>query len=289
MSDSNKAAIALILVLLFGAGGYLWYSQMYKPAVAERLMAEGAKGTAEAELQTAQGELEAAQQQIEQSKQELSKLDDSVPRVQLARKAVPNAALIDDAAIVLMDLADQAGVSTSFEANKSALESASFGGNDATAGATPIDLTFEAGGTYAEMMLFMSLVEGTVSDKDGKLYARDRLFNVVKLELGGDEEEDQQDSGFGDTFGQEAAATTDGPILGPNDLKFTVVVRMYTSSTENAQSVGAETPDPAAAGTDPNAAGADPNAAAAGTDPNAAGGGVATPADPAAAGPTGGA
>ncbi len=287
MSDQNKVAIALILVLLFGAGGYLWYSQMYKPAVAERVAAQASQASAEAARDAAQQELETAQQQIEENRKELAKPDDSVARVQLARKAVPNDTLIDDAAIVLMDLADQAGVSTSFEANSSSIEAAASSSTPGdTAGATPIDLTFEAGGTYAEMMLFMSLVEGTVEDKDGKLYARDRLFNVVKLELGGDEEDDQ-DGGFGDGFGQEAATTpSEGPILGPNDLKFTVVIRMYTSSTENAQNVGEATPDPAAAPTDPNAAGG--GAAPAGTDPNAAGG-VATPADPTAAAPTGGA
>lgn len=294
--EVNKGAIALLMVLIVGAGGYLWYTMPYAGAKEQLVAAQAAKQTADTGLQAAQSELAAAQKRVEDAKADAGKLDDSVSRLQLATKAVPGKELVDDAAIVLMELADQSGITTSF----------SSGGDDAAAtatapsgnlqGATPVDLTFEAAGTYSEMMLFMSLVEGTVEAKDGKLHARDRLFNIVRLQIGSEDE--QGSSSFSDDGGDGG-----GLVVKPGELVFTVTVRMYTSSTENAQGVGASTPDAAAApldqsatggaggapaGTDP-AAPVDPNAPAGGADgtvtpdPNAAG------AAPGGAAPTGGA
>jgi hypothetical protein len=278
VGELNKGAVMLIVVLLLGAAGFLWYSQLYSPAVAEQQAAKTASEAAQAALSAAQQELAAANQRIEESKKEAGKVDDSVSRLALARKAIPTDALIDDAAIVLMDLANTASIRTSFSGGDSEDAGA---GIDATAGgslqgATPIDLEFTAAGTYREMMYFMSLVEGTIEAKGGKLYARDRLFNVVKLELGAsDEDQAASSGGFGEAASEDDPAAL---VAGPGEMIFTVTVRMYSSSTENAQGVGdaaaAQADAAAAASGDAGAGGApaDPNAAAPGTDPNATAG-----------------
>jgi hypothetical protein len=313
LGEVNRGAVLLIIVLLIGASGYLWYSQLYTPAVAEQATAKTTADTAAAGLTAAQQELAAATERVEQSKKDAGAVDDSVSRLALARKAIPTKDLIDDAAIVLMDLANTASIRTSFSAGDE--DGGSSGSIDATAGsslqgATPIDLEFKAAGTYREMMYFMSLVEGTIEAKDGKLYARDRLFNVVKLEIGTETTEEGSSGGFGST--EEADPTV--LVARPGEMIFTVTVRMYTSTTENAQGVGAAdaaaqaaagTAGGAAAGTDPGAAagaagagasptGQDPNAAAGtntgaatGTGAPASTGGASTPA-PAAGAPAGG-
>lgn len=268
LGEINKGAVALILVLLFGAGGYLWFTQMYKPAVAARAAAQAEVSTAQASLDEVKLQLAAAQKRIEEAKVEGAKTDDSVARIAKARTAVPDKKLIDDAAIVLMDMADRSGVSTSF---KSAVETTiNPADTGALQGATPIDVEFKAAGSYAEMMQFMSLVEGTVDRKDDKLHTRGRLFNVVTLSIGEDEEESAS-TGFNAEGADEANDA--GLIVGPNDIVFTVVVRMYTSTTANAEGVGAATPDdPAAAGTALDGTGASDGAvsdATAGADPSA--------------------
>lgn len=289
IGEVNKGAIALIMVLLIGAGGFLWYSRMYSPAVEARTLAQDGATAAEATLATAKQELAAAQQQVEDSKKESAKLDDSVHRLAKARTAIPSKDQLDDAALVLVELAGRSGVETNFKAGNEDQSASAATDAGALQGAVPVDLEFEAAGTYSEMMQFMTLVEDTVDERDGKLYTRGRLFNIVKLEIG----EEGDDAGSGDTFGNVGGADTtepDGLIMKPGDIKFTVVVRMYTSSTDNAESVGLTTPDPAASPTtDPNAAaggaGTDPAAGggAASTDPNATGG-APTGTDPAATG-----
>jgi hypothetical protein len=103
----------------------------------------------------------------------------------------------------------------------------------------------------------MSLVQGTVSEKNGKLYTHGRLFNVVGLEIGSKK---SSDSGSGGTFSDSVAddsTTSSGPVAKPGDIMFTVTVRMYMASTKNAEAVGAATPDdPAASATTANDGGA---------------------------------
>ena len=270
LGEINKGVVALIMVLLLAAGGYLWYSQMYTPAVAARTTALTAKTTAEQGLSAAKADLEAAQQRLEAAKVETSKVDDSLSRLAKARTGVPAEKLIDDAAIVLADMADRAGVDTRFNSEP---ESSSSRPAPTTGlqGATPIDIEFEAAGTYGEMMRFMRLAESTAEVEDGKLYSRGRLFNVVKLEIGETTEAD--DSQFTDPNADVNLET-----LGkPGDIHFTLTIRMYTSSTQNAQSVGGSTPDPAAAGSGATTSapgadqGASPTPSADGSTPPASG------------------
>lgn len=289
MGEINKGAIALILALLVGAAGYLWYSQLYTPAVTKKTAAATTEKTAQDGLAAAKTKLASAQKAIEDSKKANSAPDDSVARVQLARKAVPPAKLIDDAAIVLMDLARRADVRTSFSSGGDEAEGI-IAETGSLSGATPVDLRFEAAGTYDEMMLFMRLVEDTVVEKDGKLYARDRLFNVVKLEIGGDEEESQSStSGFA-SDGLQKEVDANELVARPGEILFTVTVRMYTSSTDNAQGVGAATSDPAAQPTDGSATGAPADGSAPPTDGSTPGAadGTAPPTDGSAQAPADG-
>jgi hypothetical protein len=279
IGEVNKGAIVAIIVLLLGAGGYLWYSQMYTPALDKQKFAVTSEKTAQDGLAAAKAKLTAAQQAIENAKKENGKPDDSVPRVQLARKAVPPAKLIDDAAIVLMDLARRADVRTSFKSESDGADAAvadpAAGGS--LNGATPVDLTFKAAGSYQEMMQFMRLVEDTVVAEDGKLYARDRLFNVVKLEIGDDEDSGGSGvSGFS-SEGVDSEEDANELVARPGEILFTVTVRMYTSSTDNAQGVGASTVDPAAQPTDTATAGGT-DATGAGTGGTGDGSSTGTPA-----------
>jgi hypothetical protein len=264
LGELNKGVIALILVMLFGAGGFLWYSQMYKPAVAARTLAQTAESSATAGLTAAKTQLATAQKALDDSKSAAAKPDDAVALLAKSRTAVPDKQLIDDAAIVLMDLATRAGIDTDFKAGSES-SNADAGTTEGLSGAQPIDLQFKAAGSYAEMMQFMSLVQGTVVAKDGKLYTHGRLFNVVSLEIGSAQDEN---GGGGSTFsdGADDSSQASGPVVKPGDIVFTVTVRMYTSSTQNAEDVGTATPDPAASAT----ASADGGATSS-TDPSAGG------------------
>jgi hypothetical protein len=287
LGEINKGAVVLIVALLFGAAGYLWYSMLYKPAVSSKTAAITAATAAEASLASAKQQLAAAQQAIDDAKKETSKLDDSVARLAKARSAIPSDKLIDDAAIAHMEYAERSGVQTGYTAggDGSDISASSAPGASSLDGAVPIDLEFEAAGTYSEMMHFMQLVESSVEEKDDKLFTRGRLFNVVKLEIGSEGEDTNSGGGF--TADGAPEPNDKGFILGPNDIEFTVTVRMYTTSTSNAETVGTSTPDPAASATDP---GASTGTGATATDPAATGGtGGATSTDPAATGGTGGA
>src|SRR5690606_11218290 len=117
-----------------------------------------------------------------------------------------------------------------------------------TNGVTPIDLEFKAVGSYAQMMLFIRKVEGTVEAKDGKLYTRDRLFNVINLSIGGEDDNStggEFAAGFSSTGGSNQSTEL---TPGKGEQLFTIIVRMYSSDTKSAQKVGAATPDPAASG-----------------------------------------
>lgn len=265
LGEINKGAVALLVALVLGAGGYLWYSFMYKPAVAEQTTAKTAADTAAQDLAAAQAELRAAQERIEQSKKDAGKLDDSVSKVALSRMAIPADPLIDDAAVVLTKLADRSGVNTSFSAGTGENSGGAATGGGLS-GATPIDIEFEAAGSYSEMMNFIDQVENTVAAKRGKLHTRGRLFNVVSLEIGAPDDDESSGGDFGDSFGESEGGQESALVVRKGDVRFTVVVRMYTSSSENAEGVGAATPDPAAQGTDPaGAAGADATGGASAT------------------------
>ena len=281
LGEINKGVVALLLALVLGAGGYLWYSQMYKPAVAERVTAQAAATTAQSGLAAAKAELEAAQKRIDDAKRGDGKVDDSVPRLAKARTAVPDEALVDDATIVLMDFADRSGMRTNFnyDDDDQTANGGAAGASAGLQGATPVDVEFQAAGTYAEMMNFMTLVESTVEVKNDTLYSRGRLFNVVKLEIGAKESTSTTNTGGFNATPEDQLSSDLVPRRG--ETLFTITVRMYTSSTQNAQGVGAATPDAAAAPTTSAtpAAGAAGGAGTAGTpaanstsDPAATGG-----------------
>jgi hypothetical protein len=304
LGDVNKGTVLLLLVLVCGAAGYLWYSQLYKPAVAERVAATAAASTADQGLVAARAQLEEAQRRLEAQKQEAGAVDDSVSRLNIARAAIPPQELIDDAAIVLGDMAERSGIDTRISVGGDGGDTGGGAGDPGLQGATPIDLEIEAAGTWLEMIAFMRSIESSAEVTGSKLYSRGRLFNVTKLEIG--EQDDAQPS----DGGVEVASTEnlDELVVGPNDLSFTLTVRMYTSSDANSVGVGTAAADPAAspteapAGTTPDASttppagdGAQPSGATAGsgapgTTPDPGTGGAApaaTPADPSAAPATG--
>lgn len=231
VGEINKNMMALLGVLLMAAIGYVWYTMLYKPAVENRNAATASEATAQADLATANSELAAAEQQLASQKAGLAKPDDSVSRAAIARTAVPDKELLDDATVVLKDFADRAGVQAMFSAGSAEGAADSTVGAGSTSGAVPIDLTLKAAGTYDEMVNFMTLVESTIEVKGSSMYSRGRLFNVVSLETGADAGGSEEDSDF---------------VLGKYDMVFTVVIRMYTSSAQNSTSVGEATEDPAA-------------------------------------------
>lgn len=251
VGELNKGVVALLVVMLLGAAGYLWNMQLYKPALAAKETAVASQTAAQQSLSQAQQQLRDAQQRIEEAKKGAAgKVDDSVARLSKATAAVPTKKLLDDATIVLQDFADRSGIRTRFKAGGDEEAAPATDGGGSLNGATGIDLEFEAVGTYDEMMNFMTLAESTVEAKDGKLYSRGRLFNVVELTMGEGEESSSSSSGGIADFGSATgSSTTDANelVAGKNEIHFTVTVRMYVSSTDNAQSVGESTPDDAAA------------------------------------------
>lgn len=264
--SGNRNMLILLAVVALAAGGYLWFSQMYQPAVAERTAAQVMADTAQQGLTTAQSELGLAEKNIEASKSASAKSDDSVARLTLARQAIPDKPYVDDAAVVLNRIAERSGIDTRFRssaptANTSETSKAI---NGDLKGASPIDLQFMASGTYQEMLTFLDRVEDPVTVDKGQMHVRGRLFNVVAIKIGTDDE-----AGGGD---QSSGDEEDAPLeIGPDDIVFNVVVRMYTSSSDNAAGVGAQTADPAAAGTSGSTTPAGTAVDATGATPGAAG------------------
>ena len=286
--EINKGAVILLLVFVVGAAGYLWYKQLYTPAVAARVAAKAQADSAQQELQAAQADLQRAQDTLAQQKSAAGKPDDAVSRLQLASQAVPNKPRIDEAALVLEHLAKRSGISTSINVGGDSAGTVSGSG---AGGSTPIDITFKAAGTYAEMQSFMDQVQGTVTLDDGKLHARGRLFNVVSLQLGAPDKPGSGGAQANPAAGDPSAASGDDLEIGPFDIQFTVVVRAYTSTTDNANAAGAALPtgDPGAANgatnstTNPSGTSGTPGTSTATTDSPATGAATNT------ASPTGGA
>lgn len=261
LGEVNKGVIVLILVLVLGAGGYLWYSQMYTPAVEARVAAKAQADTAQQGLDAAKAELTKAQETLEQQNDKAKEANDAVARLQLARQTVPAKALVDDSNLVIGSVADRTGVELAYKELGDVTNTAGAEAVATVEGARPIDLKYIGAGEVPEMLAFMRQVEDSVRVKKDKLYPTGRLFNVVSLELIIEEvDEDVSSGAFGDT---ESTEDLDLPPMGPNDYLFTVVIRTYVSSTENNQGVGAA----AGAAVDPATAGAADPASGAAIDP----------------------
>ncbi|MBC7462579.1 MAG: hypothetical protein H7287_14585, partial [Thermoleophilia bacterium] len=251
----------LLAALVLGAGGYLWWMKMYKPAVAARATAITASQSSQQALQQAQSEQKSAQAQVDALKSASSKADESVARVTLLRSAIPDKSNLGDAAIVLKHLADRSGIQTNLSVGSDAETQAAVASGT---GPTPTDVTFKAAGTYAEMTNFLRQAQSTVTVDKNKLHVTGRLFNVVKLTIGTEDAATSSsavDSGgsSSSTTGAIDAALSDEFVLGLHDKLFTIVVRFYTLPAGGATNTGALAPT-----IDPNAAnGAAPTSGAA--------------------------
>lgn len=293
LAQINRTVVGLLLVLVLGAGGFLWWQFMYKPAVVTRDAAQASASSAQATLDDARGRLAAAQQQVDEAKKQSGGvLDDSIARLQLAQEAITPKPFIDDAALVLTRFADRSGISTAIE-----LDSPEAGSTTAAAGsnATPVTIKLAAAGSYAELQHFIALVEGSVEVKRGEMHVRGRLFNVVGVEMRPpDSQPGSTTDGTtsGDASGDASAASA--LKVGKNDIVYDIQIRMYTSTFGGDAAAAAGT-TPGATATTPGATNPDgtPATPAAGTpgattttDPNAAAGGAtgstATPGAPGA-------
>jgi hypothetical protein len=235
LGDNNRAAIVLILVLVLGASGYLWFTKMYQPAVAANVAAKAATDTATQQLTAAQADLKKATDTAAAQKSAAGKPDDSVARLALVQQAVSNKTNLGDATIVLKHIADRSGISTTLNVGSTDQAAATVA---PTSGATPMDVTFKAAGSYAQMMTFMQRVQDTVTVDKGKLHVRGRLFNVMSLEIGGPDAAAGNGSS-GNPALDGIPGASDVLVIRPGDISFTIVVRFYSSTSANSQSVGA--------------------------------------------------
>lgn len=248
LEGNNKAVIGLLLVLVVGAASFMWWSKMYKPAVAERLVAVQATAAKQQELETARAALATAQQQEQAQKTDTGKVDDAVPRVTIARNAIPSTADLGDAMIVLSRIADRSGITTNIDAGSD--NSTETPGN---AGVTPIDVTFKAAGTYTEMTAFIQRVQGTVTIDKSKLHVKGRLFNVVSLEIADAGLAKSSTGNVINDFGSDVPSSSDVPelsdelVTAKGDKLFTVVIRFYSAaSTAPANTAGGDASQPIA-------------------------------------------
>lgn len=257
VGEINKGVVALLLALIIGAAGFMWYTKMYKPAVAERVAAEATASTAQQGLAAKKAELVAAQKTLDDAKDDASGPDESVARVAKAGSAVPDKPLVDDANLVLTKIAEKAGIDTDIAFDTKTAPAAQAGSG--LAGTTPIDISLEAAGSYSEMLNFIDLIEDSVQVKDNKMYQRGRLFNVVSIEIAPPPENQGAAENFlGTGEGAANPGGGSGLVYGKNDVAFTIVVRMYMTTAAAAQTagVGAVDPTAGAAATDPATAGA---------------------------------
>lgn len=285
LEQLNRTVVALVLVLVLGGGGFVWWQFMYKPAVAARDSAQATASAAEATLADARGRLATAQQQVDEAKKANGgKVDESIARLQLAQEAITPKAAIDDAAVVLSRYADRSGISTVLEMKvPEGTESASSG-----ATATPVTIKMKAAGSYLEMQHFISLVEESVEVKRGAMHVRGRLFNVVSIEMRPPEQGTTSTDGSGSSSGGDSGSTSASSLkIGKGDIVYDLQIRMYVSAFGNdsgSTTAPGATADPATAGT-ASATATAPGA----TQPTTGATGAPSGADPATGAPTTGA
>lgn len=233
LAQVNRTVVALVLVLVVGAGGFIWWQFMYKPAVAARDSAQTTASAAQATLSDAQGRLATAQQQVDEAKKaDGGKLDESIARLQLTQEAITPKAHIDDAAVVLSKFADQSGISTKLEMTVPDSPDSAAG-----SAATPVNIDMKAAGSYLELQHFISLVEGSVEVKRGALHVRGRLFNVVSIDM-------HPPDATGTTTSEGAGADENPNELkvGKGDIIYDIKIRMYLSAFGGDASSTATTP-----------------------------------------------
>lgn len=234
LAQVNRTVVALVLVLVVGAGGFIWWQFMYKPAVAARDSAQMTASAAQATLSDAQGRLATAQQQVDEAKKaDGGKLDESIARLQLTQEAITPKAHIDDAAVVLSKFADQSGISTQL-----AMTVPDDAASTAGSAATPVNIELKAAGSYLELQHFISLVEGSVEVKRGALHVRGRLFNVVSIAM-------TPPDVSGATTGSDSSGSEDSPNelkVSKGDIMYDIKIRMYLSAFGGDASATATTP-----------------------------------------------
>lgn len=273
VGELNAKTIALLAVLVLGGAGYLWYSQLYAPAVVERDGAAAQLTGIRQQLATTEAELTRLEGEAAGDGADDAGSREAVGKIVVTRTAIPEERQLGEAALVLTSLAERSGVQLDFNETAEdaegeaapvadpSLDPAATGAPSASTTATPVALSLTGAGTYREMVTYIQLVESSVADRGGEVFVSGRLFNVASLSIGGEAGE-----GDGESEG--------GLEPGPGEILFNLTVNMYVSGE-----LAPVAEDPAAV----DAATGEPTDAAAGGD--AAGTGAATT-DPSGAAPT---
>jgi hypothetical protein len=266
VGDVNKNTLAVLGLLLMAGLGFLWYSQMYKPAVAAKVAAVAESDKAAENLRALQAQLDAAKEgdgngQTAAEKQALSKIlieQGTIPNKEEKEEgliAIGRLARLSDVDISAVDIASntEAGSITAVDP-ATGLPAEPGGASVAT------ELTLHGSGAYPNILLFVHRLQDQVRVKGGKVYANGRLMDVSKLNIG---EED-----------------TSGEGLPSGHIAFSITVRIYSATANkadpNAQTPGTGTPT------------GDTSAAAGGNQSATTTGAQGTAESPAPAGTTGG-
>lgn len=259
IGEINRSMALVLGVLVLAAGGWSWYSMLYKPATESAAAARATRESAQAQLDDAQRRLEEA------TKDDGGVDKQDVAKVQLLQKAIPKRHQKQEAIIIIDKVAKQTGVEVQDVTFTDVTSMSS------AATLEPLDLTIKGHGTYASLQLFTSAVVKLVDVNRGKTYVTGPLMSVVKVQI----ERGQGTSGVGNDE------------LPKGHQSITMVLRLFAEGKSAASSSAtpgtANTPGMAAqpTGTTPAAAGTTPppagTTAPTGTTPPAAGSSTATP------------
>ena len=277
VGEVNPKVFAVLGVLAVMAGGYMWYSKMYTPAVASLAAAQSAMQTSAQTLDGNKKKLDA----MKVAATDKPKTDDpkAMAEIAVAKLAFPRG---KQTLTALQQIETIAAKSDVVITKESPPVPAADGSTDPAAAsasqtAVPQTITLQGHSTYASLGVMLRHIQETATVYHGKLYIPDRMLETTSLTIG-TSTSDSSSSGGGDGAGNfTGSAGTTAPVIPKDHIPFTITIVYYadlsgTTDTSATPATGA-TGTPA---TGSPATGAPADGTAASSSSTAAGTGGAT-------------
>jgi hypothetical protein len=258
----NPKVFLLLGVIAVGAGGYMWYTKMYQPAVADKTTAQAARDSAQQTLTADQTKLKTMQDTNHRNAQPHS--DDRLEgaKIQALFVAVPRDANEIEPMMQIEQLAKKSGVSLqpitigspSGGSSVPTPEGASTSGPTGLQAQT-LDVTGFA--SYDELALFTRSIQNTVFTFNGQLYVHTRLLGIpnIKMDDGANASNSGGDAGDGAGNFSAGGYTGTGPTVPKGKIHFDMTVDFFSApaapsapSSGDASAAGSTSTTPGAAG-----------------------------------------
>ena len=204
----TRTHIALVLILIVGAGAYLYFKEILPKHQVANKSAIAAQEAATKRL----ADVTARQGQVTQGKIDPTAL----ARIMTAGMAVPPKENIAASMLEIQDLAARSGFNVSSIGSEAAAEG----------GATNIQLDGSA--SFQNVSFFLSRLQRLVEQRSDKVYVRGRLYNVSGITLGtGEGSSGANEDGFDDGLDSELGGETTTAKAG--ELQVSITIQMFSS------------------------------------------------------------